>query len=187
MLRSGAIEVSSRAMASCLKKGRSVFVVPGGAREALYSKPGYSYFPVEKRLGFVKLALKNGVDLVPVYNFGESEMYDLWVDSSDPSKHGVLHTFQQILKKFFGTTLPFFKGRRGTALPFRKPLVAMYGKPIEIPHIPNPTKEQIVHWNAKYAKALKEMYEKYKPHYDNLVKDFENRSPAKVMENKSKL
>lgn len=186
MLRSGAIAVSKKAMGACLENGRSVFVVPGGAREALLSKPGFKYLDVKQRKGFVKLALRHGVDLVPVYSFGESEMYELWVDAGDQSKYGALYAFQQILKKFLGTTFPLFKGRCGTWLPFRKPLVTVFGKPIEIPHIPDPTTEQVKHWNSVYATKLEELYQKYKPQYDELVKEAEKRSQAKATELKLK-
>jgi hypothetical protein len=32
------------------------------------------------------------------------------------------------------------------------------GNPIEIPHIPNPTREQVAEYHAKYIKALEHLY-----------------------------
>ena len=50
--------------------------MPGGALEALNSDPDKIRLVLNRRKGFVKLALKHGVDLVPTFSFGEAFIYD---------------------------------------------------------------------------------------------------------------
>ena len=40
-----------------------------------YTVPCCSKAYAKKRFGFIKLAIRNGSDIVPCYNFGESELY----------------------------------------------------------------------------------------------------------------
>lgn len=48
----------------------------GGAEEALNSRPDNYDLKLATRKGFVKLAIKHGAWLVPMYNFGETSAYD---------------------------------------------------------------------------------------------------------------
>jgi len=53
----------------------SVLVV-GGAPEAANSDKDCLKLVLNRRKGFVKLALRYGVDLVPTFSFGEYVIYD---------------------------------------------------------------------------------------------------------------
>ena len=55
------------------KPGASVAIVVGGAAEALDARPGWAVLTLARRKGFVKMALKTGASLVPVFAFGEGE------------------------------------------------------------------------------------------------------------------
>ncbi len=52
-------------------------LVVGGASESLYcgDKEKVKLY-LKKRMGFVKLALQHGRDLVPSFGFGENQIYD---------------------------------------------------------------------------------------------------------------
>ncbi len=59
-----------------LKSGKSLGINPGGIAEMYYGYPQPGWLENEegillsKRKGFIRLALKYGVDLVPVFVFG---------------------------------------------------------------------------------------------------------------------
>jgi 2-acylglycerol O-acyltransferase 2/2-acylglycerol O-acyltransferase 1 len=78
----GVTTVVKRNLKLLLNKGGSVVIVVGGARESLMAKPGLNSIVLNKRKGFIKLALesldKNGVCVVPVYGFGENDIYDVF-------------------------------------------------------------------------------------------------------------
>jgi len=52
-------------------RGYTVGVVPGGAAESLDSHPDIYALTLKNRKGFVRLAIKHGANLVPLYHFGE--------------------------------------------------------------------------------------------------------------------
>ena len=51
-------------------------MVPGGALEALNSDEDKIRLVLNRRKGFIKLALRFGVNLVPTFSFGENFIYD---------------------------------------------------------------------------------------------------------------
>ena len=57
-------------------KGRAVVLVVGGADEALEAHPGRNTLTLAKRKGFVREALKTGAHLVPIYSFGENDIFN---------------------------------------------------------------------------------------------------------------
>lgn len=72
----GICSVSYRSCSSILRKGpgNSLTIVVGGAAESLFARPGTADLTLKKRLGFIKLAIKHGADLVPVFSFGENDV-----------------------------------------------------------------------------------------------------------------
>ena len=56
--------------------GKTVVLVPGGAAESLDSRPGTADLTLQRRLGFVRLAIESGADLIPVFSFGETDAFD---------------------------------------------------------------------------------------------------------------
>jgi len=58
-------------------KGQATVLVVGGALEALNGEKEVVQLVLERRKGFIKLALRYGVDLVPTFSFGENLIYDL--------------------------------------------------------------------------------------------------------------
>lgn len=64
----GVIAASARGITAILKRqggGNAVCLVVGGAEEALESHEGNYSLCINKRKGFIRLALKNGASLVP--------------------------------------------------------------------------------------------------------------------------
>ena len=58
-----------------LSRGRSLLIFVGGEREQLMTREGECKVYVRSRLGFVRLAMQFGTPLVPLYAFGENELY----------------------------------------------------------------------------------------------------------------
>ena len=61
--------------------GNAITIVVGGAAESLSAHPGTADLTLKKRFGFIKMAIRAGADLVPVFSFGENDV------SSAPSCH----------------------------------------------------------------------------------------------------
>ena len=68
-------DVGRRACLNILSRGKSIAIVIGGGSESLLSSPGTNDIVLKRRQGFVRIALRTGASLVPVYAFGETGTY----------------------------------------------------------------------------------------------------------------
>merc|ERR1711879_872593 len=68
---------AGRASASFwLKKGNSVIVFPGGASESFYPCSDDEPLVLRNRQGFIQLARKHKATIIPVFTFGESDLFE---------------------------------------------------------------------------------------------------------------
>mmetsp|Transcript_30013 Transcript_30013/g.94650 ORF Transcript_30013/g.94650 Transcript_30013/m.94650 type:complete len:236 (-) Transcript_30013:4-711(-) len=75
-LWSGCVDAGRATASRCLANGLSLSVVPGGEREQLLAQRGPTErLVLRRRQGFIRLALTHGVPVVPVYCFGEAQLY----------------------------------------------------------------------------------------------------------------
>ncbi|XP_052214759.1 2-acylglycerol O-acyltransferase 2-B-like [Dreissena polymorpha] len=142
------------------RPGHCACVVVGGAMEALESKPGSLNLVLMKRKGFIKQALIHGASLVPVFSFGENDVYEQ-VDNPDGSFLKRLQLF--LTHRVFGFSLPIIRGRgifnyTFGVFPHRRPLNTVVGAPIDVEKTDEPTQEQIDSLHERYVRGLKEMF-----------------------------
>mmetsp|Transcript_13331 Transcript_13331/g.21866 ORF Transcript_13331/g.21866 Transcript_13331/m.21866 type:complete len:332 (+) Transcript_13331:80-1075(+) len=160
----GLVDVSKKSCDFVLSQpASSLMIVVGGAEEALDARPGTYDLVLHKRRGFIKLAMEHGVPLVPVFSFGET---DLWDQLPNP-EGSRLRKFQDLFKRLFGFSPPLLKGRGifnydYGLLPYRKPIRTVVGKPIDVPKSSNPTTEEIDALHRSYAGQLKEIFDRHK-------------------------
>jgi 2-acylglycerol O-acyltransferase 2 len=150
--------------------GASIVIVIGGAGEALNARPGTNNLILRKRFGFVKMAINQGVSLVPVFSFGENDIYEQ-LDNTPGTK---IRSVQKGMQKALGWTMPLFHGRglfnyNLGVLPHRRPITTIVGTPIAPPpidpEIGKPTQGQIAAMQAEYIAQLEAIYHKYKDTY----------------------
>ncbi|KAK7247660.1 2-acylglycerol O-acyltransferase [Aureococcus anophagefferens] len=126
LLGLGIIEVSAKSIKNALSSGpgAAVVIVPGGAAESLDASPAAArVLTLRKRNGFFRIALQHGAKLVPVFSFGENDLYGVRGSNSA--------TF-------------------GSPMPMRRPIITVVGDPIACPRIPEPTQEQIDDLKVQY-------------------------------------
>ena len=88
--------------------GNCVTLIVGGSPESLLSRPGDVRLYLKKRYGFIKIALQEGSPVVPVFAFGEHQLYE----QDDNPKGSMVRWFQDTVQKFTGgITFPAFHGR----------------------------------------------------------------------------
>lgn len=145
-------------------KGNAAVIVIGGAQEALDSHKGDSYhLTLKHRKGFARCALQNGADLVPIFSFGEN---DIFYQMENPPGSKLRH-FQEFFKSVFGFSPAIFHGRGVLQytygyVPFRSPITTIVGAPIRVEKVANPTKEQVDTLHATYISELRELFETHK-------------------------
>jgi len=153
LLLGGGISDAARVYAEgLLNSGKSIGIVPGGATEALYAKPGVNVIYVKKRKGFVHLALQTGSALVPVYSFGENDAYDQLSDNI-PFVPAIKRRFQRI----FGISLPLITN----IFPLKCNVTTVVGKPIPVQRCEDPTPEQVDALLQEYIKALEDLFNEH--------------------------
>lgn len=174
-----ALGVCSVAKKSCINilrqgPGHAITIVVGGAAESLAAHPGTNDLTLRKRLGFIKIAVREGADLVPVFSFGENDIYEQLANS----KGTTIWKIQKRFQKLFGFTLPLFHGRGlfncessvscrrirpDTArcsqdnlglMPYRHPIVSVVGRPIHVQKEDNPSTELLLDLQEQYIAEL---------------------------------
>ncbi|KAI0741800.1 DAGAT-domain-containing protein [Daedaleopsis nitida] len=161
ILAMGICSVSKQSCSNILKSGpgQAITIVVGGAAESLSAHPGTADLTLRKRLGFIKIAIQHGADLVPVFSFGENDM---------PNQKGTtLYTLQKKFQNLFGFTLPLFHGRgllnyNLGLMPYRKRIVAVVGHPIHVVQCDKPTLEEIMQVQQQYIDELMWIWNTYK-------------------------
>lgn len=118
-LKGGALNASKRNAGTLLKRGALVTVAPGGIYEALIIHPGAKRIPWQRRYGFVAVALKFRVPILPSYCEGINEVYLT-------SQIFLKERLRRLKKSRFA--LPFFFGIG--LLPFPIKLTHWIGRPI---------------------------------------------------------
>lgn len=161
------------ASADCIRRtlragpGESVVLVVGGAQESVLARPHTNDLTLRGRRGFVRIALEEGAPLVPVYAFGENDVYRVPRIARSERWKRVERAFRRATSFAF----PLFVGRGWFnyglgPLPHRRPIAVVVGEPLLVPKIPQPTDEDVRVWHEKYVEALTQLFDKYHCVYD---------------------
>ncbi|XP_043933106.1 2-acylglycerol O-acyltransferase 3 isoform X2 [Protopterus annectens] len=144
--------------------GNAVVIVVGGAAESLNCSPGQHQVTLKNRKGFVRLALENGADLVPVYAFGENEIFQQVIFEEGTWKRSLQLKFQ----KYIGFAPCLFKGEGLLSnkiwglLPYRKSITTVVGRPVSVTRITKPSEEEVNKYHILYMEALKKLFNEHK-------------------------
>lgn len=143
--------------------GRAITIVVGGARESLDARPHTLKLVLNRRKGFVKLAMRTGADLVPVIGFGENDLYEQF----QPDKHPYVQRMQLMVKRLMGFTIPLFHARGifnydVGLLPYRRPMNIVVGRPIHVEQTAKPTEAEIDALHEQYTQELLRMWDTWK-------------------------
>jgi len=148
----GVIDASSNTLSKRLSGAKgSCLIYIGGMVELFYSSPKREAVFLKGRKGFIKLALRTGADVIPIYMFGNTTVLCAltW---------GPLASLSRTL----GVSITVFWGRFGLPLPKQVPITYARGRPLGMPHIANPSPEDVDKWHAIYCEKLVELFDRYK-------------------------
>ena len=159
-LWTGCIDANRKTASNALDKGRSLLILPGGEAEQIGTTYGHERIYLQSRKGFIKLAMRKQVPVVPVYVFGSS---DLFYTST------VLATPRKWIQKKFGICLPLCFGLGGSLCPLPKTITIVFGDPLLFPmkdhHNTNdegPTEEELTKAHTQFCTALITLFDLHK-------------------------
>jgi len=147
MLFIGCREITGPTIRKIVKTtASSMALVPGGMQCQLNTRHDEERMYCQKNLGFIRIAIELGMDLMPMYGFGENQLLTM---------HTYGHGFRTWLLKKFQVGLPLCTGRYGVLpIPHSVHMTHVYGRPIKTKQNPNPTEADI----SRVFEALKAEY-----------------------------
>ncbi|KAM9299990.1 2-acylglycerol O-acyltransferase 2 [Morus bassanus] len=171
LLMSGGLVSSDKESASyVLQKpegGNMLAIIVGGAQEALDARPGSCTLLLKNRKGFVRLAIEHGTPLVPIFSFGENDLFEQVRNPKGSWLRRLQHRLQQIM----GISLPLFHARgvfqySFGLVPYRRPIFTVVGKPIPVQRKHRPSEEEVDRVHQKYLNELCKLFEEHKAKYN---------------------
>jgi len=154
------------------KKVHLACLVPGGAAESIDCD--VPKLTLANRKGFIKLAIQTQCAVVPVYIFGETELYR---NLGSSRVRAVLRKLQKLIG--IGTPLVIGRGIFNYAfgaLPHRRQLTTVIGRPMRFPPRPatgaalagdgSVDAAYVDECHQQYVAALCDLYRRYQPVYD---------------------
>ena len=161
----GGVEATPAGVDAALAAGASLAVAPGGIGEMYWGYPRPGCLPDEEyallngRKGFVRMALRHGIPLVPVYVFGNTKMF----------RRVELPPWVEAFSRAVQTSIVLFWGRWGLPVPFRTPLLYAIGAPLDS-HLyqggageDNEAQVDVLH--AQFCDALVKLFDSHKADY----------------------
>jgi 2-acylglycerol O-acyltransferase 2 len=145
------IEGSKENFEKLVASGRSTCCLMGGVPEMILSEPGLKIKVFCKNNGFVRLALQNGTDLVPVFAFGENNQ---WTQRRAPA------FVSNFVSKWTGGTYPFFPSGSSwwTLVPHETKVVYVVGEIVKVSRdARNPTEQEIDATHLRFYTQMQQM------------------------------
>lgn len=111
---------------------------------------------LRSRRGFIRFALEQGVNLVPVYGFGENLTF---------IRYRWLKSLRLYLSRRLGVTVQLWRGRWWSLIPFNTPIDVVVGPVIPVEKTVNPSADQVQVLLDRYIGELQALYEANKELY----------------------
>jgi hypothetical protein len=156
----GCIDASRQTAQKALAKFPfTIGISTGGVAEVFETNADDEYIVLRQRLGFIKLAIRTGADLIPCYVFGNTKLLSCWIPPG--------RSYVEPLARKLGVAFVLPYGRAGLPIPYRIPVLTIIGKPIPTYHIKceEPTDDQIQQIQEQVIASLQRIFDKYKVLY----------------------
>jgi hypothetical protein len=155
------VDASRTSVDHALSQGQRIGIVPGGIAEMFEGYPKPNTTPDEEyaivRKGFLRMAIKHGIPVVPIYCFGSTKFF----------KRLHLNVLERVSLLIRVSTCLFF-GKYGLPIPFRQRLMFVIGQPIHPPQgsgSDNHAEERVDQMQKQFCDELMRLFERHKEAY----------------------
>lgn len=155
MVWGGSAPCTAPYLKKLMSAGSNIALLPGGFEEATLYQHGKHQLYLRKRKGFIKYALQYNYNIQMGYVFGEELCY--WTLEVMPSVMLWLNKFKLPGVIFYGSY--FFLPNPDVDL------TVVISAPMELPHIPNPTSEDVDKYHEIYIEKITSLFNKHKGNY----------------------
>jgi 2-acylglycerol O-acyltransferase 2 len=148
------------------KKGQACIVNVASNEEVLDQTAGKIILSIKSRKDFIRASLQTGALIVPVFAFGEENLFEI----KGARRGSLLRMIQEIFTRLTIFPFPLLSGSSVSRhifgfIPLRKSVDMVIGKPIEIVKVENPTIEEVNRVFEIYQNALENLFYEHKNKY----------------------
>jgi 1-acyl-sn-glycerol-3-phosphate acyltransferase len=148
------INANRKTAEKALARNRSLLVLPGGEMEQLMTNYGEEIIYLSKRKGFIKLGMRKGVPVVPMYVFGCSDYF---------YTSNLFYNLRYKLMKNFGICIPLCAGLGGSLCPLPKKTTVVFGKPLHFKmEGEEPTDDELNAAHALFITEITALFDEHK-------------------------
>lgn len=95
----GLVNADMENLRGTVRQGTSLCIIPGGIRE-MYHTEANKMRLVDGRQGFLRLAKATGLPIIPIFCYGENEMFERFEGETQPTLDSIVTWFKQPLKAY---------------------------------------------------------------------------------------
>jgi hypothetical protein len=155
----GVRSAKKESIAKTFQEGHHNAIIVGGIAEMYLVNAEKESVFLNKRSNTVKLMIKEGANIIPVFFFGNTRLFNVAGASGSDS-------FLSKISRKLRASLVIFYGRHYLPVPFRHPLRMVSGKIVEVKQNDNPTDEEVAEVMERVKQSLRELYETKKPEWE---------------------
>lgn len=150
----GFVRASRENCSALMEAQENVMVFPGGGREVCKRKGEAHQLVWKDHLGFARMAIQFGYDIIPVAQVGGDDMYDIIADADEIMKSwiGKYLRDSKIIKKYFrgGDHIPpITRGLLGLGIPKPVKMYISFGNRISTSHYLKKYDDEENLWNLR--------------------------------------
>jgi len=149
------IDASRPVVTNALETKRSLFICTGSGEESLLTTRGEDILVLSRRRGFIDMALRYGLDIVPIFGVGNSDLFATYSWGMG---------IRMWMQKKLHISVPIFHGRFLT-LPYKIPIQVLVGEPLSVPtptvHGKRPDDASVDYYLKKYIERVKDMHKQH--------------------------
>jgi len=153
LLLFGYCPVNASSLTRACQDDKCVGIVPDGIAGIFKNNERDEVVKLKHRKGLAKLAIKQGLSIVPAYSHGNTDAFHVWYD-----KWGVLETLSRKLR--VSLFIPY--GRFGLPIPFRCNVTMAFSAPITPVQANEPTQQEIDKLHDQVLNRITECFDGYK-------------------------
>ena len=150
----GCVDVAGKSIARATGAGVCVGMVPDGIAGIFrICGEGDEVVYLKERKGLAKHALRTGTPILPAYSIGNTAVYGAWFD-----KWGLM----EALSRRAQAAIFLYWGRFYLPLPRRVNITMLFGSPLHVNKVEQPSQEQVDALHAQLLLAIATLFDRHK-------------------------